>query len=318
MSRSRFATYVLPAIALAALTGAILQLRSVRTDRPLLEPAITPPSAPANIPARIGAVGLVEAASEEIGLPAAVAGIVAEVAVIPGQKVARGDILFRIDDRQARADLAVQTAAIAAARARLTEAESTLADLNDQLARGDRLVRLSGNIAISEDTILRRRFAARTAEARVATARAEIDSATAQMQSSATQLERLPVRAPIDGTILQVNVRIGEFAPAQPLTAPLVVMGQLDPLHLRADIDEADVPRFRPNAEAWASPRGAADRRVALHLVRVEPYVVPKRSLTGSGTERVDTRVLRVVYAFDPKALPAFPGQQMDIFIAAP
>jgi multidrug efflux pump subunit AcrA (membrane-fusion protein) len=110
MSRSRFATYVLPAIALAALTGAILQIRSVRTDRPLLEPAITPPSAPANIPASIGAVGLVEAASEEIGLPAAVAGIVAEIAVTPGQKVARGDILFRIDDRQARADLASQQA----------------------------------------------------------------------------------------------------------------------------------------------------------------------------------------------------------------
>lgn len=318
MSRTRFATYVLPAVALAALAGAVLQISSVRTDRPLLEPAISPPVAPPDIPASIGAVGLVESASQEIGLPAAVAGIVAEVVVTPGQKVSRGDMLFRIDDRQARADLAVQVAAIAAARARLNEAETTLADLTDQLARGDRLVRLSGNIAISEDTLLRRRFAARIAEARVVTARAEIDSATAQMQSFATQLERLPVRAPIDGTVLQVNVRPGEFAPAQPLADPLVVMGRLDPLHIRADIDEADVPRFRPDAKAWASPRGAADRRVALTLVRVEPFVVPKRSLTGAGTERVDTRVLRVVYSFDPKALPAFPGQQMDLFIALP
>ena len=67
---------------------------------------------------------------------------------------------------------------------------------------------------------------------------------------------------------------------------------------------------------AWASPRGAADKRVALTLVRVDPLVVPKQSLTGAGTERVDTRVLRVVYAFDPAAMPAYPGQQMDVFIA--
>jgi RND family efflux transporter MFP subunit len=315
MSRSRFATYVIPGVAIVALAGAGYQIASTRTDRPLLQPAITPPSAPKDLAGSIGAVGLVESASEEIGLPATVAGVVARVDVTPGQKVSRGDLLFSIDDRQARADLAVQGAALAAARARLNEAETTLADLNDQLARGDRLVRLSGNIAISEDTLLRRRFAARVAEAKVATARADIESALAQVQAAAIQIDRLAVRAPIDGTVLQVNVRIGEFAPAQILTAPLVVLGQVDPLHIRADIDEADVPRFRPDAKAWASPRGAADRRVALTLVRVEPYVVPKRSLTGSGTERVDTRVLRVIYAFDPKALPAFPGQQMDLFI---
>ncbi len=315
MSRSRFATYVIPGIAVVALAGAGYQIASTQTDRPLLQPALTPPSSPAALAGSIGAVGLVESASEEIGLPATVAGVVAAVNVTPGMKVKQGDLLFSIDDRQARADLAVQGAALLAARARLNEAETTLADLNDQLARGDRLVRLSGNIAISEDTLLRRRFAARVAEAKVATARADIESAAAQVQSAAIQIDRLAVHAPIDGTVLQVNVRIGEFAPAQILTAPLVVLGQVDPLHIRADIDEADVPRFRPDAPAWASPRGAADRRVALTLVRVEPYVVPKKSLTGSGTERVDTRVLRVIYAFDPKAMPAFPGQQMDLFI---
>lgn len=158
--------------------------------------------------------------------------------------------------------------------------------------------------------------------AALAAARARYDEARTVADDQNEQLARNERLNTLGGTaaisqdtLLQVNVRVGEFAPAQILTTPLVVMGQLAPLHLRTDIDENDVPRFRPEAEAWASPRGAAERRVKLSLVRVEPYVVPKTSLTRAGTERVDTRVLRVVYAFDPKLMPSFPGQQMDVFV---
>ena len=46
-----------------------------------------------------------------------------------------------------------------------------------------------------------------------------------------------------------------------------------------------------------------------------EPFVVPKKSLTGDSTERVDTRVLQVIYRVEDDALPLFVGQQMDVFI---
>jgi hypothetical protein len=50
--------------------------------------------------------------------------------------------------------------------------------------------------------------------------------------------------------------------------------------------------------------------------VRVEPFVVPKKSLTGDTTERVDTRVLQVIYQFDPAGKPPlFVGQQVEVFI---
>jgi hypothetical protein len=55
-----------------------------------------------------------------------------------------------------------------------------------------------------------------------------------------------------------------------------------------------------------------------LKFVRVEPYVIPKKSLTGDSTERVDTRVLQVLYSFNRGALPVYVGQQMDVFIEAP
>jgi hypothetical protein len=55
-----------------------------------------------------------------------------------------------------------------------------------------------------------------------------------------------------------------------------------------------------------------------LRFVRIEPYVVPKRSLTGDSLERVDTRVLQIVYAFDRPAFPVYVGQQVDVFIQRP
>jgi RND family efflux transporter MFP subunit len=315
MSRSRFATYVLPAIALLALLGGVISISRQRTENPMLEPATPPPTSPV-LAGTIGAVGLVESASQEIAIGSAVAGPVASVRVVPGQLVHAGDVLFTIDDRQNRADLAVQQASLASARARLAEAEAAAADQGDQVARAEHLAKIAGNVAISEDTLLRRRFAAREADAHVLSARADVGGAEATVASSQTTIDRMTVRAPIDGTVLQVNVRVGEYAPAQQLATPLIVMGQLTPLHIRTDIDETDVPRFDPHADAWASPRGASDKRVKLSLAWVEPLVVPKVSLTGGGTERVDTRVLRVVYAFDPRQLAAYPGQQMDVFVS--
>ena len=125
------------------------------------------------------------------------------------------------------------------------------------------------------------------------------------------------MRAPLDAKILQVNVRAGEFALAGVPSTPLVVMGVVDPLRVRVDIDESDIARFRPDGQAFATLRGAADNRAPIRFIRVEPLVVAKTSLTGSTTERVDTRVMRVIYEFSPANLPALPGQQVDVFIEA-
>jgi len=63
--------------------------------------------------------------------------------------------------------------------------------------------------------------------------------------------------------------------------------------------------------------RGNADLKASLQFVRFEPFVVPKRSLTGDSTERVDTRVLQVIYRVERDDMPLFVGQQLDVFIDA-
>jgi hypothetical protein len=101
-----------------------------------------------------------------------------------------------------------------------------------------------------------------------------------------------------------------------PPNQPLVVLGNIATLHVRVDIDEYDIARFDQAAPATAFPRGNLQERYPLEFVRVEPFVVPKKSLTGDTTERVDTRVLQVIYEFDPAGRPPlFVGQQVDVYI---
>ena len=277
----------------------------------------------------VAAVGLVEASTEHISVGTAVPGVVAEVMVALDQTVRAGDPLFRLDTRHLEASLAVQESQAAAARARLATARCGVADLADRLGRARKL---RDGTVISEDELVRTGFALQAAEARLAETMAKIGVAEASVGAVRTEIARCTVVAPIDGTVLQRRIRPGEFAAAgTPATggaaSPLILLGNLRPLHLRVDIDEHEAWRVLPGGRAMAHLRGNAGISHPLRFVRVEPFVIPKRSLTGDSIERVDTRVLQAIYRIeptqsgpgsDPDGGPRLhPGQQMDVFIEA-
>jgi multidrug resistance efflux pump len=147
-----------------------------------------------------------------------------------------------------------------------------------------------------------------------------VKQARAQVEQDRTTLELLQVRAPIDGTVLQVNVRPGEYVAATPGQA-LVMMGSLKPLHVRVNIDEEDLLRLRLGSPARAKLRGDVHQQeIPMTFVRLEPYVMPKTSLTGVNTERVDTRVVQLIYAIDAsnhlvQEKKILVGQLIDVFI---
>lgn len=147
--------------------------------------------------------------------------------------------------------------------------------------------------------------------------RAAVALAEAQVLQTKTDLGRILIRAPRDGTILQVNVREGEYVGTPPGQALMVLGAVNDNVHLRVDIDEHDIPRFVRGARAAASPRGHPEVSYPLKYERIEPFVVPKKSLTGDNIERVDTRVLQAVYALETRDRPVYVGQQMGVFIDA-
>jgi multidrug efflux pump subunit AcrA (membrane-fusion protein) len=116
----------------------------------------------------------------------------------------------------------------------------------------------------------------------------------------------------VEFKVLQVNVRPGEYVGATQGQA-FVVLGTVGKLHIRVDIDENDIRRFKPGMKGVAMPRGNPELQYTISFVRVEPYVIPKKSLTGANTERVDTRVLQVIYAINDNSNPLYVGQQLDV-----
>jgi multidrug resistance efflux pump len=347
--------YILPLVALGLLVFAVYQVSYSQQKLPPLKPPIAPAQTPFS--KTVAGAGLVEAQTENISVGSALPGVVTRVLVKVGQQVKKDEPLFELDDRPLKAELKLREANLAAAEAqlakqealprpeelpaseaRVSEARANLAGQEDQLRRTRLLI--NRRVAAEEDLVkLEMGFQAsreqlRRAEADHALlkagawepdkviARASVEQMKAQLTQTRIELERLVVRALVDGEVLQVNVRPGEFVGAPPGQA-LVVLGSVHQLHVRVDIDEHDIPRFEPGTPAWAMVRGHPSRKYPLRFVRVEPYVIPKKSLTGDNTERVDTRVLQVIYALDEEseatALSSWPrvyvGQQLDVFI---
>ena len=126
------------------------------------------------------------------------------------------------------------------------------------------------------------------------------------------------MRAPVDSQVLQLNVHFGALAPTGVLQTPLNLFGSVDPVYVRVNVDENEAWRVRSIAAAIGYLRGNKEVSTPLQFVRFEPYVLLKTSLTGDSTERVDTRVLQVIYSFERGNLPIYVGQQMDVYVDSP
>lgn len=348
--RKKLGKFILPLLAVGMLAFAIIHV--VRAQQTVPKPP--PPVEPARTPFgdTVAGAGIAEAKTENIAIGSPLPGVVLEVYVPVeevGKHVPKGAPLFRVDDRQLKAQLRLNEALLKSAEAQVAKleaqprpeelpsseakvrtAEANLALLEDQYQRARKLY---PGAVMSEEDFRQRKFSTAVAKQQLAQAqadynllkagawkpdidiaRAAVEQARAQVEMTRTDLDRCVVRAPVEGDVLQVNVRPGEYVGAPPSQA-LVVLGNVHQLYVRVDIDEHDIPRFRKGAPAFANPRGNTQLRYPLTFVRVEPYVIPKKSLTGDNTERVDTRVLQVIYALDVSDKPIYVGQQLDVFI---
>jgi multidrug efflux pump subunit AcrA (membrane-fusion protein) len=301
--------FLLPLAAALALSFALFSIARTQPRRAPADPPVTPPIAP--FETTIAAVGLVEASSENVAIGTHLTGIVERVHVVVGARVRRGDLLFALDARHLEAEVAARRAALAEAREHVESTRIAAADAAAHLAFAEG-VEVPG--AISRQELSARRFAAEAAAAAVEESEARVQVGQSALDRALVERQRSEVRASIDG-VVKVDVRPGEAVLAGALGRPLILLGETAPLHVRVDVDEHDAWRVDPAAGASASLRGQAAIASRLGFVRFEPYVTPKRSLTGDGTERVDTRVLQVIYRLDEPDPRWFVGQQVDVFI---
>jgi HlyD family secretion protein len=197
----------------------------------------------------------------------------------------------------------------------------------DQLDTASNAVRVAGaNLAVS-----RRQYEL----AKAGAWKYDIDSQTHQVaaldkayRAAEEQLDKYVLRAPVDGRILSIQTAVGSYASAQGTydvilggNAPLILMGGGDAgsLSVRCYIDEILIHRLAPGPRTQARlfVRGT-DINIPLQFVRVQPYVSPKIQLSNERAERVDLRVLPVIFRLvKPQQVQLYPGQLVDVYIDA-
>jgi HlyD family secretion protein len=144
--------------------------------------------------------------------------------------------------------------------------------------------------------------------------------------SSSALLAKYTIKAPADGAILTIQAAVGSYVTPQGTydtytqgSDPIIVMGGSEEyVCVRCYIDEILIHRLAPGPQMQARMfiRGT-NLSVPLEYVRVQPYVSPKIELSDQRLERVDVRVLPVIFRFArPKNLAVYPGQLVDVYVA--
>lgn len=292
--KHKFFSHIIP---LLGLFGLLFALYSVLSFKPAekRDPIVNPPIN--DYETNVAGIGIIEPKSELISLGVELPGIVRDVKVKVGDLVKKGDILFQLDQRDIDAEIKRLEESLKVAKVQALDSKTQFSLV--QAIKDKR--------ALSIDEFDRRRYAYDLAEAKV-------DEIEAEIFKAKTTKDRLNVTAPIDGQILEVNVRPGEYAPAGMNENPLIRMGDVSTLHVRVDIDEENSKEISPSSSAYGFKRGDTKNKVPLSFVRFEPYIKPKQNLAVAG-QRVDTRVLQVIYALPHEDAGFFVGQQMDVFI---
>jgi HlyD family secretion protein len=229
------------------------------------------------------------------------------------------------------------------ARAQVEAASASLKTAQDQLDKQQRSYALDPR-SVSKDTLDNAVNAVNAAKANLDVVQRQLELTQAgawiydvrnqerqytalskAVTASSALLAKYTVRAPQNGAILSIKATVGGYVSPQGAydtytqgLAPVLVMGSAERyLAVRCYIDEILIHRLPPAAQIRAQMfiRGT-NVNLPLEFVRVQPYVSPKIALSNERTERVDLRVLPVIFRFEkPQGLDLYPGQLVDVYV---
>lgn len=286
---------LIPALALSMLIFTIVSISKKRVIPPR-ELVNNPPISSAQ--KKIAALGIVEPSSKFINVGSHKQGVVDKIYVHSGDTLSKGDPLFLIDDKET-------IARFKEAKAKSYIARVHYEDLKYNLSLFES-IKDKRSISISE--LNKKRFA-------VTKAKAEIDHSQANVDVIKATLDNLTVRSPIDGQVLKVNIEEGEYLSQNVDKSSSIIMGNTKVMNVRASIDESDIHKLQHNPKAIGILHSMTDHEIPLKFIKIEPYVLPKQNLNNNSAEKIDTRVLEILFSFDNLNVNAIPGQKMDVFI---
>jgi HlyD family secretion protein len=294
--KSEFRNKIIFALSIIGILAGLVAAYLFGIERKAQPPVFKPVSSPYD--SAIYANGIIESDQTNganINIFPEVSGPITQVLVQEGQQVSAGTLLFTIDDSVPRANMELAESNLKAARDQYDKRRATY-DIDSK--------------SISKDVL--------------DTAEDAVNQAAATLKVANALLQKYSVKASVDGVVLSVNAAVGGYVSSQgnydtytELFDPLVVMsGPQDYMDVRCYVDEILVSRLPSHWHIQAQMQiTGTDIKVPLEFVRVQPYVSPKIELSNERQEQVDLRVLPVIFRFEKKDAPVYPGQLVDVYI---
>jgi multidrug resistance efflux pump len=262
------------------------------------------------------APGRVEGASPTLSIGVAAAGIVDEVLVREGSRVRAGETLIKFDCRPMEADVRARNAQLEAAQAAFDRARN--GSRPDEIAVGeaivgysqaradeaqktlDRTEALKEGVTVTTAHILEVQRDARISAAQLAEASARLsllragsreedirraqalrDAAAADLDSARARLDQCTVRAPVDGTVIDVLANKGQYL-SLAVPQPLLHLVQDGRLRVRAEVEVHDASRVCAAQNATIVPEAFPNARIRAHVASISPMVAPQSIMTAA------------------------------------
>jgi len=292
-----------------------------------LPPAFNPASNPYE--KGIYANGIIESyqtSGQNINIYPEVPGTVARIMISEGQHVRAGLPLLMLDDSVQRAAANQLNAQAESAKEQIALAKANLKTLQDVLDKQQKSYDLDPR-SVSKDTLDTAQNAVNVGKENFEVAQKQYEAAWKAYLASNALLLKYVIKAPSDGVALSINTVVGSYISSQGSydsytgnLEPPLVMGMAnsqDYIGVRCYVDEILIHRLPQSSKMRArmSIRGT-NINIPLEFVREQPYVKPKIELSNQRTERVDVRVLPIIFRFaKQKDIALYPGQLVDVYI---
>jgi len=269
------------------------------------------------------------------------------VTVNMNDKVAEGEVLIRIEDKEARARLSAAEAkaattkkdrdavAIPAGRESVSKAEdavftaeravtSARFELDDAIAinrknasNPNALVNARRRLSDAQDRLRQEQSAFATAQNKSGMPlpnglEAALIAARSDVTLAETVLDKTRIRAPIAGTVLQINAKLGELV-APSVEFPLVVMGDMSIVRVRAEVDEPDVGKIKKDQRVFVKTTAHANKEFDGKVVEIAPSLAMPRMGSRGARRATDVEVMEVVIDLEG-SVPLLPGMRVDVF----
>ncbi len=294
------------------------------------------------------APGRVEPGSGEIRIGSALLGKVAEVPVAINDKVEDEQLLIRLDDEEARARLAAAEADEGLARRErdkqpTTSGRKRVSDAEDDVYSAEREVtgarfeldaahtsRHKGEGTAQQLADARSRLSRarkRVERQRLEYARAQARSnlpapnqfeaaltkARANVALAASQLDKTRIRAPRAGNVLQLNAKKGEIVAPSP-EIPLVVIGDMSTVHVKAEVDDGEVSKIKVGQKAFVRSINYPGRDFEGSVKKLAPTMATPRISARGPRRPTDIEVLEMTIELDGD-VPLLPGMRVDAYV---